>query len=264
MKAMSRYMVVIAVVAVGVAIASAAAACTDEGEGDGVSSPTPGVTRTGEAAATAVPGVDKRAVLQGTLTIDGRPLEAEFLGVRVMRDGLVAACQAAIPAVSGGRYEIPVAADAEVRGCGAPGAQLILWAYVDGTYVYSNETAPWPGYAGSAKFHATFSTSAPAGASTRVTEVKGLLYERDGTTALPGGTVVEAYVGDTRCGVTSLRYGDVTEGYYTLIIAGPETVPACAEDAAVTFRLNGEPAVQTAVNDLGGSAGGHEVNLTLR
>jgi len=260
MDAMRRH--VLAPVALGLAVVAAAAgaACADDGDDEDAAVPS-GTT----VERTAVPGLDARATLRGRLTLDGAPLVSEFLGARVIRDdGLVAACQAAIPAVIDGEYSIPVSADVEVRGCGAPGAEVLLWAYVGDTYVYSNETVEWPGDGGSATFDATFSSAAPEGASTRVTEVKGLLYERDGTTPLPGGTVVEAYIADTRCGITSLRYADVTEGYYTLIIAGPDTLRTCSELATVTFRLNGEPVVETAVNDLGGGSRGHEINLTLR
>jgi hypothetical protein len=97
-----------------------------------------------------------------------------------------------------------------------------------------------------------------------VTELKGLLYDANGV-SLPAGTVIEAYIGETLCGVTSLRYADATEGYYTLIVAGPELVPACAEGAEITFRLDGAPAAQTAVNDLNASAEAErEINLTPR
>ena len=244
---------------VGAALAAlAAVACSDD-EPDRQPET---ATSTPVATATNVPGIDERATLRGTLTLDGALLEAEFLGVRVVRSGLAAACQSTIPVVTAGQYEIEVAADTEKRGCGAAGAQVLLWAFVGDRYVYSSETASWPDGA-SATFDATFSSAAPAGASTPATELKGLLFDRDGDD-LPGGTVIEAYVGDERCGVTSLPYGGVTEGYYTLIVAGPEAVPACAEGATVKFRIDGKPTVQTVVNDLGGSSSGHEVNLTLK
>ena len=223
---------------------------------------TPAVTPFVTANTTA-PGADERVTLRGTLTLDGAPLEAEFLGVRVVRDGLVAACQDAIPAVTQGHYEIPVAADAEVRGCGAPGAELLLWAYVGDAFIFSTQTTPWPGSGATATFDASFSSAAREGASRPVTEFKGHLFDRDGS-RLPGGTVVEAYAGDVRCGVTSLRYGDVTEGYYTLIVAGPQSVSGCGEGASLTFRLDGKPAAETALNDLGRASEGHELDLSVQ
>jgi hypothetical protein len=237
----------------------AAVACGDDGGDDGGVAPT--ATRAGP---TAVPGADERVTLRGMLTLDGEPLVTQFLGARVVRDdGLVAACQAEIPAVIDGEYEIEVVADAEVRGCGAPGAEILLWAYIGDGYVFSSESAPWPEGGGTSMFDASFSSAAPAGATKPVTELKGLLFDRDGSD-LPGGSVVEAYVGETLCGVTSLRYGDVTEGYYTLIVAGPNAVPGCEEGATITFRVDGQPAAETAVNDLGRSADANEreVNLT--
>src|SRR5689334_20840808 len=73
-------------------------------------------------ATAATPAADiAPATLEGTLTVDGAPLDAKFLGARVLRDGLSAACQDAIPSVTAGQYQIPVTSDALVRGCGAPG-----------------------------------------------------------------------------------------------------------------------------------------------
>jgi hypothetical protein len=211
-----------------------------------------------------VPGAADRATLLGALTLDGAPLEAQFLGVRVVRDGLSTACQYTIPAVTQGRYEVMVVADAEVRGCGAPGAELLLWTFAGDRFLFSEATAPWPGAGGTATFDASFSSDAPEGAGQPVTEFKGHLFDRDGG-ALPGGTVVEAFVGDVRCGITSLRYGDASEGYYTLIVAGPESVARCAEGASLTFRLDGQPAVETAVNDLGRGDGDRpDLDLTLK
>jgi hypothetical protein len=234
------------------------------GDDDNDASSTPAATATRPvSAATPVPGQDQRATLRGTLTLDGQPLNADFLGVRVVREGLSAACQQELPSVTGGAYDIGVVSDAEVRGCGAPGAQIVLWAFANDQFVYSQQTTPWPGNGGEATFDATFSSAAPLGATTPVSGFKGLLYGPNAV-SLPGGTVVEAFIGDTRCGVTSLRYGDVTEGYYTLAVAGPDAIPACAKDATITFRLDGKPAIETAVNDLRNDEPGHEVNLTLR
>jgi hypothetical protein len=209
------------------------------------------------------PGVAERATLRGTLTLDGAPLEADFLGVRAVRDGLIAACQVEIPEVRQGRYEIAVAANAEVRGCGAPGAELLLWTFAGDTYFFATQTTPWPGSGETATFDASFSTDSPEGASQPVTELKGHLFDRDGS-SLPGGTVVEAYAGDVLCGITSLRHGDVTEGYYTLIVAGPQSHTGCGEGATLTFRLDGQAAAQTATNDLGRGGQAHELDLSVQ
>lgn len=241
------------------AIVLAATACGGRGQ-DGASKTA--TSTPGAVDLTNVPGADERVTLRGALTLDGAPLEAQFLGVRVIRSGLAAACQSTIPAVIQGRYEIKVVADAEVRGCGAPGAELLLWVYAKGAFIFSHQTTPWPGSGATATFDASFSSDAREGASKPVTEFKGHLFDRDGTN-LPGGTTIEASVGDVRCGVTSLRYGDDFEGYYTLVVAGPESIPGCAEGARLTFRINGKPAAETALNDLGRGSEGHELNLTV-
>jgi hypothetical protein len=216
------------------------------------------------ATATQAPGADERGTLRGTLTLDGAPLDADFLGVRVMRDGLAAACQITIPAVAQGRYEIDVAADTEIRGCGAPGAEVLLWTFANDGFIFSTQMTPWPGNR-SAVFDASFSSAAPEGAGEPVTEFKGHLFDRDGG-ELPPGTTVEAFARDVRCAVTSLRYGigDDEGRWYTLIVAGPGSVSGCAEGATLTFRLDGKPAAETAINDLGRSGDGHELNLTVR
>lgn len=236
----------------------AATACGGSGQ-DGVSkTATPVVS-----APTDVPGAAERATLRGALTLDGAPLDAEFLGVRAVRNGLPAACQYTIPAVIQGRYEVEVVSDAEVSGCGAPGAELLLWVFAGDAIIFSEQTVPWPGSGATAPFDASFSSDAREGASKPATEFKGHLFDRDGS-MLPGGTVIEAFVGDVRCGVISLRYGDGFEGYYTLVVAGPESVPGCTEGARLTFRLDGQPAVETAVNDLGrGNADRPDLDLTV-
>jgi len=237
----------------------AAAACGDEqGRASTIATTTPVATDL-----TNVPGAEERVTVGGTLTLDGVPLEAEFLGVRVIRNGLATACQYTIPAVMQGRYEIGVVSNAEVRGCGAPGAELLLWAFANGAFIFSNQTTPWPGSGATATFDASFSSDAREGASTPVTEFKGHLFDREGG-ELPSGTVIEAYVGEVRCGVASLRYGNDVERFYTLIVAGPESISGCAEGARLTFRLNGDLAAETAVKDLGRGSEGHELNLTLQ
>ncbi len=202
--------------------------------------------------------------LHGRLTLDGAPFDAEFLGVRVIRDGLATACQYTIPAVTQGRYEVEVVPDEEVRGCGAPGAAVLLWVFARDGFLFSEGTAPWPENGATTTFDTSFSSTAPAGASFPVTEFKGHLFDREGT-PLPSGTVIEAYVDKVRCGVASLRYGDAVERFYTLIVAGPQSVSGCRDGATLAFRLNGKSAVETAINDLGRDGSrGHELNLTLK
>jgi hypothetical protein len=138
----------------------------------------------------------------------------------------------------------------------------MLWVYVNGGFMFSSQTTPWPACA-TATFDASFSSAAREGASRPVTEFKGHLFDRDGR-GLPGGTVIQAFVGDVRCAVTSLRHGDDIEGYYTLVVAGPQAVAGCAQGGTLSFRLDGKPLAETALNDLGSGRDGHELNLTVR
>jgi hypothetical protein len=240
---------------------AATAGVTIGHEGHATASPT--VSPSNSASTGEPKGVENRATLRGTLTLDGAPLDAQFLGVRTIRAGLSTACQSTIPAVTQGRYEIDVAADSEVRGCGTDGAQLVLWTFVNDGYIYTTTTAPWPGNGESATFDAAFSSTQPAGASQPGMGMKGRLLDSAGNT-LPGGTVLEAYVGDTLCGITSLRYGGANENLYTLYVAGPESIPECTAGATLTFRINGAPARETAINDPNRIEDGRELDLTLR
>ena len=234
-------------------------ACDNAGDG----SPSTHTTAPAIGDITNTPSTDS-LTLSGTITLDGVPLDAPFLGARVIsNDGLAAACQDDIPAVTAGRYEIQVASDGEVRGCGAPGARVVLWIFAGDRYFFSTTAVPWPDEGSDARFDAAFSSPEPLGSSTPVTEFKGRLRDANGAD-LPAGTVVEAYAGDTRCAVTSLRPVEQTEGFYTLIVAGPDAVPGCDRDAPLSFRLDGKQAVETAVNDLASGAGGHELDLTLK
>jgi hypothetical protein len=56
-------------------------------------------------------------------------------------------------------------------------------------------------------------------------------------------------VGDVLCGVTSIPYGDDTEGF-VLMVAGPDAVQGCDAGEQLTFRIDGEPADGQATNDL--------------
>jgi hypothetical protein len=221
--------------------------------GDDDPEPTP--TATAESVPTRVP----RLTLTGALTVDGAPFDAQFMGVRTLRDGLATICQAEIPPVVQGAYEIDVLSDAEARGCGQDGAQLLLWTYLNETFLYASTTTPWQD-GGTAFVDAAFSTADPKGASLPATGFRGSVTDAGGATP-PAGTVIEAYVDDVLCGVTSLRSGDF-EGY-SMIVAGPEAVAGCAEGATITFRIDGEQAGQTGINDLSFDEDGHELDLRL-
>ena len=106
-------------------------------------------------AVSDVPGAEQRLTLRGTLTIDGKPLQAQFLGARVINDGLLAACQLAIPPVNNGRYEIIVMSATESRGCGSPGAHVVLWTSVGDGIIYAREAFTWTSSAGALRICAS-------------------------------------------------------------------------------------------------------------
>ena len=204
-----------------------------------------------------------RITVRGTATLDGAPLDADFLGAVVRRDGMVTPCQSGIPAVSSGRYVIRVLAHRAGRGCGRRGADILLWTFVGDTKLYSTNAVGWPPRGNSVRFDPQFSTATPHGAVPPVTELSGEVFDRDGR-RLPPGTRIEALIGSARCGVASVRRADSFVGY-VLSVVGPESVGGCDRDAQITFMVNGRAANETTVNHLtGGTPGsGGSFRLTL-
>jgi pimeloyl-ACP methyl ester carboxylesterase len=207
--------------------------------------------RPGTRAANEVPGAHERVVVSGRLTLDGAPFDANFLGAIVQRNGLVTPCQYTLPRVQDGRYDITVLADSEARGCGQDGAQVVLWTFANGERYYSNEAMPWPRQGRNAKFDATFSTSSPDGVAPAAAQFVGEVYDRRGRN-MPAGTRVEAFVGETRCGLASIRRAGSFAGYL-IAVAGPESIAGCERGAPLSFRINGRPAEDTkTLNEEGG------------
>jgi pimeloyl-ACP methyl ester carboxylesterase len=216
--------------------------------------------RPGTSEADAVPGAAARAVIRGNLTLDGAPFDARWLGAIVRRDGLIAPCQYTLPSVDDGQYEITVYAEAEVSGCGVPGAEVLLWTFAANQTLYSGDWLPWPGNGGTASVDTGFSTAAPEGARPPVSQFLGEVYSREGD-HLPPGTRIEAYVGEVRCGVASTRRTGNYSGYI-LAVVGPDSVAGCDRGAVLTFRVDGQRAAETAINDLRGGNDG-SLDLTL-
>ena len=96
-------------------------------------------------------------------------------------------------------------------------------------------------------------------ASLATTDYSGEIYRRDGRRVAPG-TRVEARVGGTLCGVASTRRTGSFAGY-VLSVVGEAAVPGCRSGARVTFRIDGDPAVETVVN---GREHGGALDLTVR
>jgi alpha-beta hydrolase superfamily lysophospholipase len=211
----------------------------------------------GGAEGARVPGARERLALRGRVTLDGAPFDARFLGAIVRKNGLVTPCQLSIPRVDHGRYEITVLADAESRGCGSPGSEVLVWTFTQQQF-FSATALRWPAHRHASTFNTTFSTAKPAGASRPVTEFSGYAYNSLGEKVAPG-TLVEAFVGTTRCGIASVRRTGNFSGYIMSVV-GPDSIPGCVAGATITFRVGGEPASNTAVND----RHGRNLDLTLR
>jgi pimeloyl-ACP methyl ester carboxylesterase len=211
------------------------------------------------SGAGAVPGAADRVTVRGNATLDGKAFDARFLGAVVRRNGLVTACQGGLPPVNRGRFEISVLAAAEGSGCGAPGAQVAVWAFVNNAMLYSTNTLAWPANGKTATFDARFSTATPQGAVPLTAVFEGEMFRSDGR-QFPAGTRVEAYVGDHRCGVASTRYSDNFAGYI-LNVVGPDAITGCTRGATVTFRVDGLPALETAVNQPPGRRGALDLTV---
>jgi pimeloyl-ACP methyl ester carboxylesterase len=205
--------------------------------------------RPGTPEADRVRGARDRVVVRGSLRLDGAPFDARWLGAVVRRGGLTTPCQYTLAPVTNGRYEITVLADAESTGCGAPGAEILLWTFARDRKLYTGAAVRWPGNGRATSFDSSFSTAAPHGAAPLTSDFSGEVFRRGGR-HVPPGTRIEAYVGDTRCGVASVRRTGNFAGYI-LAVAGPDSVAGCAAGATLTFRINGRPALETAVNEPG-------------
>ena len=185
---------------------------------------------------------DQHAVIRGRARLDGAPLDARWIGAVVLNDGLVTACNTTLPAVAGGEFEVSVYASAESDGCGQPGAEVLLWTYAGEQKLYATTTVAWPDD-GTARVDVDFSTRQPLGAAPTTTELGGEVYDQDGQ-RVPPGSRVEAYVGETLCGVASVRWSD----FYILTVAGPDSLPGCVAGGTITFRVDGESTSETATN----------------
>lgn len=207
--------------------------------------------RPGTPEADAVVGAADRIVIRGTATVDGAPLDARFFGADVVHDGLTTHCQYQLSSIRGGAFELTVLAGTEQLGCGAIGSTIVFWTYVGDsqlTELHSTDALPWPG-AGNATATVSFSTTAPLGASTEGTSFVGEVLGASGH-YVPPGTRIEAFVADVRCGEASTRRTGSFSGY-TMVVAGPDAVPGCTTGAPLSFRVDGQPVMQRATNDIG-------------
>ncbi len=207
----------------------------------------PGASERAATSSSSTAGAVERVVVRGHATLDAAPFDAEFVGAAVRNRGLVTPCQATLPRIDRGLYVIEVMSATAALGCGVPGSEILLWTFAGNTQYFSSAARPWPADGRPTTFDAHFTSAAPKGAAGPTTEFAGEVFEHDGR-RLPDGTRVEAYVGSIRCGVASVR----TEGDFTgfsLSVVGSESIAGCERGATVTFRVDGQQVVTTAVND---------------
>jgi hypothetical protein len=219
------------------------AACTAKG-----GSPAPDRSaETTSTASMATDGAATQIVVRGASTLDGKPFDSRFVGAAVLHDGLMTPCQAALPPVEGGRFEIPVLGVSEASGCGRPGARVVLWTFAADKTLYSLDTMAWPDDATNrtATFDATYDSTDPAGAAPDAAQFNGAVFDADGG-ALPVGTEVEALIGDVRCGVASVRRADSFLGY-VMAVVGSDAVAGCTRGATIRFRVDGKEATHNPV-----------------
>jgi pimeloyl-ACP methyl ester carboxylesterase len=189
-------------------------------------------------------GARSRAVLTGAARLDGQPFDSQFIGAVVVDHGLVTPCQADLPPIRAGRFSITVLADVESTGCGRAGTEVVAWIYLGDQKHFSTAAVPWPG-PGEDTVDLDFSSTDQFGAASPVTEFNGEVYR--GGEQLPAGTVVDAYVGDTRCGRASTRASGSFEGFI-LNVVGPDAVAGCSEGAPLSFVVDGIAARETRHN----------------
>jgi hypothetical protein len=186
-------------------------------------------------------------VVKGTARVDGAPFDAEYLGAVVRDRGLETACQQDLAVVANGAYRVAVFGGPESAGCGRAGSDIVLWTYVRGQRLFATAAAPWPADAATLTFDAVFSTAAPRGVMLPATELAGEVYDADHHKLGPGRRV-EALVGDTVCAVGTTRENSTFIGF-ALSVVGPDSVPGCAVNAPVAFRVDGRRVHETLAND---------------
>lgn len=183
-----------------------------------------------------------RAVIRGRATLDGKPFDARWIGAAVAHDGLVTPCQLGLAPIRRGRFQLAVRSAPAAVGCGRPGAEILLWTYVE-QKLFATTPIPWPTTA-TTEATVEFSTATPRGAAPRTSDYAGQAYRRDGTRLGPG-TLVEAHVDTTLCGHATI---DET-GYFILSVVGPDQRPGCALNATIRFRAAGAVATETSRNE---------------
>jgi hypothetical protein len=211
--------------------------------------------RIGSPAADAMPNAAERMELKFNVTVDGQVSQPDSLALLVERGGLLTPCNytlndVPVDGVHEGTYDWWLAPEGEVRGCGAPGAQVYAETFSHGHWVLSDNSAAWS--AGRASSVVTFVFHSAE--VLQVTEFAGSVYDAAGKNAAPG-TRVAAFIGSTLCGQTSVP-PIATRSSYWLLVVGPNAIPACTANGAVSLRVDGQPVPRTftAASEAGNSS----------
>lgn len=206
--------------------------------------------RIGSPEAALVPGAKDRMLLQGDVTIFGQspPDHDIYFPALVLRDGLVTQCNIDYERPTANGYRRIVASDSEMHGCGIDGADVALAIDPDETHLLLSSPVAW------------LADSLNPGAAVQIviggrkiiaTQFSGAIYAKDGS-RMPGGTTVDAYIGNKLCGRGSIPYTGALGGSYLIVVVGSDSVEGCDSGATVTFRVNGSPVRQTAKNEFDG------------
>ena len=123
-----------------------------------------------------------------------------------------------------------------------------MWTFAHDRIIFSRDTWRWPRHR-SLRVEGSFATGRPHASVAPRAEFGGSVFRPDGR-ELPGGTRIDAYVGATRCGVSSVRRTGSFSGF-SLSVVGPDSIPGCTRGGTITFRVNGRLALDTAVNEPG-------------
>jgi hypothetical protein len=234
---MSKLRVIGVLVAMAMPVAVGACSSSDKPDASPASTTTSAPPRADAA---------RRVIVEGAAMLDRKPVTSRWVGAVVLDDGLVTPCQTALPPVANGRYSVSVFTDAASAGCGKAGGEVALWIFANDKIHYSTNTMPWPADENSrATFDATYDASNPEGAVPEVAQFQGGAFAADGS-PLPAGTLVEAFVGDARCGVASVRVSRDFRGY-VMSVVGPDAIAGCMRDTPIAFRLDGKPATRAKV-----------------
>jgi hypothetical protein len=209
--------------------------------------------RTFERADTAPVDDTGLAQLSGQATLDGVPFTARWLGAIVVRDGIVTPCNLGLTGIVNGAFEVTVASDTDITGCGVPGADVVLWTYIGDQRLFTAAPLSWqPGH--TEQLTARFESLRPLGAAPTTTEFGGEVYLGD--TRAGTGLRIEARIDGTLCGVTSTR-GD---GTFIIAVVDTTSVPGCQTDTPIVFTVDGQPTNEGAVN---GQPIGGALDLTV-